>query len=164
MPEHSSNKRAATNGTSDHGDSDPSASPEPVKKKTKRSASTEDADARLAAQLQAQENSLARSRTTRGGDKAKNTKNAKKKTPRKKSAKKVGDDDDSEVDASADSGVPKRKAGGGFQKPFILSATLAELCGETQVCLSMPTPYEVLKTGMPKWQWITMGTRNDVIS
>lgn len=129
MPDAPSNKRSATNGTSEP--DDPSASPEPAKKKTKRSASTEDADARLAAQLQAQENRLARSRTTRGGgDKARLAK--KKKAPRKKSAKKVGDDDDSEVDASGDS-APKRKAGGGFQKPFLLSPTLSELCGETQV-------------------------------
>ncbi|KAL7942739.1 SWIB/MDM2 domain-containing protein [Trichoderma barbatum] len=128
-PDVPSNKRSATNGTSDH--DDPSASPEPAKKKTKRSSSTEDADARLAAQLQAQENRMARSRTTRGGgDKARLVK--KKKAPRKKSAKKVGDDDDSEVDASGDS-APKRKAGGGFQKPFILSPTLSELCGETQL-------------------------------
>lgn len=56
----------------------------------------------------------------------------KKKAPRKKSAKKVGGDDDSEVDASGDS-VKKRKAGGGFQKPFNLSDTLSALCGETQV-------------------------------
>lgn len=56
----------------------------------------------------------------------------KKKAPRKKSAKKVGGDDDSEVDASGDS-VKKRKAGGGFQKPFNLSETLSALCGETQV-------------------------------
>ncbi|KAI9158021.1 Upstream activation factor subunit spp27 [Paramyrothecium foliicola] len=128
-------KRAA-NGTSDvDGTDDASASPEPAKKKAKRSQSIEDADARLAAQLQAQENSLARSRTTRGGgDRSKVVK--KKKTTstskRQKSAKKVGAEDDSDVDASADS-APKRKAGGGFQKPFVLSATLSELCGETQL-------------------------------
>ncbi|KAL6903924.1 SWIB/MDM2 domain-containing protein [Trichoderma evansii] len=128
LPDASSNKRPAANGTSDD---DASASPEPAKKKAKRSSSIEDADARLAAQLQAQENRLARSRTTRGGgDKARMAK--KKKAPRKKSAKKVGDDDDSEVDASGDS-AKKRKPGGGFQKPFILSATLSELCGETQL-------------------------------
>ncbi|KAF4584037.1 SWIB/MDM2 domain protein [Ophiocordyceps camponoti-floridani] len=122
-------KRPATNGASE---TEPSASPEPAKKKTKRSASSEDADARLAAQLQAQENSLARARSTRGGgDRAKVTK--KRKAPKKKSAKKVGDDDDSEVDGSGDSGVPKRKAGGGFQKPFMLSPMLSDICGETQL-------------------------------
>jgi upstream activation factor subunit UAF30 len=129
VPDASSNKRPAANGASDYDDA--SASPEPAKKKAKRSSSIEDADARLAAQLQAQENRLARSRTTRGGgDKARMAK--KKKAPRKKSAKKVGGDDDSEVDASGDS-VKKRKAGGGFQKPFNLSETLSALCGETQV-------------------------------
>lgn len=130
VPDPSPKKRSATNGAADYSDTDPSASPEPTKKKVKRSVSTEDADARLAAQLQAQENSLARARTTRGGDKGRVVK--KKKAPRKKSAKKVGGDDDSEVDGSADS-APKRKAGGGFQKPFLLSDTLSALCGETQV-------------------------------
>ena len=103
-------------------------SPEPAKKKAKRSSSVEDADARLAAQLQAQENSLARGRATRrGNDKPK----PKKKAPRKKSAKKVSTGDDSDVDGS--DAPPKRKAGGGFQKPFNLSETLADLCGDTQV-------------------------------
>ncbi|CAM1512007.1 Fc.00g095200.m01.CDS01 [Cosmosporella sp. VM-42] len=127
----SRNKRAAT---SDAGDTDdPSESPEPVRKKTKRSSSVEDADARLAAQLQAQENSLARSRTTRGkGDKAKPGRKQKKSAPRKKSAKKVGADDDSDVDTNGDP-PPKRKAGGGFQKPFVLSDTLSVICGETQL-------------------------------
>ncbi|KAM0470597.1 hypothetical protein ACHAPX_009860 [Trichoderma viride] len=130
LPDASSKKRPA-NGASDYDDASASASPEPAKKKAKRSSSIEDADARLAAQLQAQENRLARSRTTRGGgDKARMAK--KKKAPRKKSAKKVGGDDDSEVDASGDS-VKKRKAGGGFQKPFNLSETLSALCGETQL-------------------------------
>ncbi|KAL7965439.1 SWIB/MDM2 domain-containing protein [Trichoderma sp. SZMC 28014] len=129
LPDASSSKRSSANGASDFDDA--SASPEPAKKKVKRSSSIEDADARLAAQLQAQENRLARSRTTRGGgDKARMAK--KKKAPRKKSAKKVGGDDDSEVDASGDS-VKKRKAGGGFQKPFNLSDTLSALCGETQL-------------------------------
>lgn len=131
-PESSPQKRAATNGVSDHGSTDPSASPEPARKKAKRSSSVEDADARLAAQLQAQENSLARGRSTRGGGEKKVTK---KKAPRKKSAKKVKSDDDSDVDASDASGTTrKRKAGGGFQKPFMLSPALSELTGETQVC------------------------------
>ncbi|KOS21219.1 Upstream activation factor subunit spp27 [Escovopsis weberi] len=132
VPEPANNKRTAAHGLENGVSDDHTASPEPAKKKAKRSSSIEDSDARLAAQLQAQENSLARSRTTRGGgDKARLAK--KKKTPRKKSSKKVGDDDDSEVDGSGDSGAPKRKAGGGFQKPFLLSPTLSELCGETQV-------------------------------
>lgn len=129
-PDHepSHNKRPATNGTSDVG-SDPSASPEPARKKAKRSSSVEDSDARLAAQLQAQENRLARGRSTRGGGEKKVTK---KKAPRKKSAKKVGADDDSDLDGSE--APVKRKAGGGFQKPFNLSPALQALCGETQVC------------------------------
>ena len=124
------NKRAAT---SDVGETDPSESPEPSRKKAKRSSSVEDADARLAAQLQAQENSLARSRTTRGKDsKPKPGRKQKKSAPRKKSAKKVGADDDSDVDTNGEA-PPKRKAGGGFQKPFVLSDTLSVICGETQV-------------------------------
>ncbi|KAH7150214.1 SWIB/MDM2 domain-containing protein [Dactylonectria estremocensis] len=127
-------KRSASHATSDAGESDPDASPEPARKKTKRSSSVEDADARLAAQLQAQENSLARSRKTRGGgDKAKAPRKQKAKAaPRKKSAKKVGADDDSDVE-SGDGVVKKRKAGGGFMKPFNLSPALSELVGETQL-------------------------------
>lgn len=115
------------NGNSPAGSSN--ASPEPPRKKTKRSPSAEDADARLAAQLQAQENKLARGRATRGGDK----KPPKKKAARKKSAKKVKAEDDSDVGGSGGD-RPKRKAGGGFQKPFALSAPLQELTGQTQVC------------------------------
>lgn len=123
----------ATNGTSDAGETEQSATPEPSRKKVKRSSSAEDADARLAAQLQAQENSLARGRKTRGGDKAKPTK--KKAAPRKKSARKVKADDDSDLDTGDAEVGKKRKAGGGFQKPFNLSTTLSELVGETQVCI-----------------------------
>lgn len=126
-----------TNGDADSDELDPSISPESPKKKAKRSSPSEDADARLAAQLQAQENNLARGRTTRGGG-DRTTK--KRKAPRKKSVKKVRDDDDSDVEGSGDSGVKKRKAGGGFQKPFNLSSTLSELCGETQVRHNLPPP------------------------
>lgn len=74
---------------------------------------------------------MARGRATRGGG---DKKTVKKKAPRKKSAKKVNADDDSDVDGSDASGSPrKRKAGGGFQKPFMLSPALSELTGETQV-------------------------------
>lgn len=127
----SPHKRSATNGSYDHYDSDASITPEPAKKKAKRSSSVEDADARLAAQLQAQENSLARARTTRGADKPRGIK--KKRAPKKKSATRIGEADDSDVDGSGDSAPPKRKAGGGFQKPFNLSSPLSELVGETQV-------------------------------
>ncbi|CAG9952450.1 unnamed protein product [Clonostachys rosea f. rosea IK726] len=125
-------KRSSTNGTSrydDDANTDASASPEPARKKVKRSSSAEDADARLAAQLQAQENSLARSRSTRGGGTDKKAVK-KKKAPRKKSAKKVKSEDDSDVEG----GEPKKKrSGGGFQKPFNLSPALSELTGETQL-------------------------------
>ncbi|KAM0203103.1 hypothetical protein ACHAPI_001277 [Fusarium lateritium] len=121
----------AVNGESDVGETEQSATPEPSRKKVKRSPSAEDADAKLAAQLQAQENSLARGRKTRGGDKAKPTK--KKAAPRKKSAKKVKADDDSDLEPADGEVGKKRKAGGGFQKPFNLSETLSELVGETQV-------------------------------
>jgi chromatin remodeling complex protein RSC6 len=118
----------------------------PAKKKQKRGPAGEDDDAKLAAELQAQENRMARSRTTRGGTggTGKVTKK-KKKTPRKKSDKKVKGEDDSEVEDTEDSAAPKRKAGGGFQKPFNLSYALAEVVGTTQVrcpcrpmCLSQP--------------------------
>ncbi len=127
-PEPTNHKRPATNGTSDVGSPNPSASPEPARKKAKRSSSVEDADAKLAAQLQAQENRLARGRSTRGGN---DKKMIKKKAPRKKSAKKISANEDSDVDSGE--AAPKRKAGGGFQKPFLLSPALSELCGETQV-------------------------------
>ncbi|RGP68860.1 swib mdm2 domain [Fusarium sporotrichioides] len=118
-----------TNGASDVGETEQSATPEPSRKKVKRSSSAEDADARLAAQLQAQENSLARGRKTRGGDKP----TKKKAAPRKKSAKKVKADDDSDLEPADGETGKKRKAGGGFQKPFNLSETLSELVGETQL-------------------------------
>lgn len=105
----------------------------PARKKQKREVSTEDEDAKLAAQLQAQENNLARTRATRGGT----TATKKRKAPRKKSAKKVQDGSDAE---GSDEAAPKRKAGGGFQKPFTLSYPLAQIVGEPQVG-SMPLPY-----------------------
>lgn len=128
VSEPASSPRKHTNGASPALSSN--STPEPSHKDTRRSPSTEDADARLAAQLQAQENKLARGRATRGGEKP-----AKKKAPRKKSAKKVKAEDDSDVDGSGDV-KPKRKAGGGFQKPFALSAALQELTGHAQVCLA----------------------------
>lgn len=115
-----------------------SAIAQPAKKKQRREAPAEDADAKLAAELQAQENLLARSRTTRGsGGGSKVVK--KSKAPRKKRTKKVKRDDESDAEGSEDSGTPKRKSGGGFQKPFNLSYALAELCGEPRVSLLAPT-------------------------
>ncbi len=102
------------------------------KKQKKRESSSEDADARLAAELQAQENRLSRGRVTRGGGSGGAKPKAKPKAAKKKSAKRVRDDDDSGDDSEG--AKPKRKAGGGFQKPFNLSFPLAELCGESQVC------------------------------
>ncbi|KXJ85912.1 hypothetical protein Micbo1qcDRAFT_190754 [Microdochium bolleyi] len=105
-----------------------SSAPPKKKQRKEKSEGTEDADAKLAAMLQAEENS--RSRATRGGGaKAKVVK--KKAAPRKKSAKRVGPDDDSDVDGS--DAPPKRKAGGGFTKPFNLSEALSDVCGETRL-------------------------------
>ncbi|CRK22544.1 hypothetical protein BN1723_012701 [Verticillium longisporum] len=107
--------------------SDGEGEPAPARKKQKREASSEDADAKLAAQLQAQENSMARGRATRGASVPK-----KRKAPKKKSSNKVKTGDDSDVDGS-DGAAPKRKPGGGFQKPFNLSYPLAELLKEPQL-------------------------------
>ena len=100
---------------------------QPPKKKQRKSEDTEDSDAKLAAMLQAQENRMGRS-TRGGGSKASKAKPVKKK-PRKKSSNKVKPEDDSDVDGSEGSTAKPRKAGGGFQKPFNLSAPLSELCG-----------------------------------
>ncbi|CAK7227599.1 hypothetical protein SBRCBS47491_006625 [Sporothrix bragantina] len=105
----------------------------PATKKHKRaSSSIEDADARLAAELQAQENRLARARTTRGGNttKAKPSKAKTAKSAKKKSAAKV---DDSDVEGADGEAAPKKKASGGFQKPFNLSYQLGELVGVQQL-------------------------------
>ena len=102
---------------------------QPAKKKQRRERPAEDADAKLAAQLQAQENQ--RGRTTRGSSGGSNRVVKKKKAPRKKSDKKVKGEDDSDIDSSE--AAPKRKPGGGFQKPLNLSFALAEVCGDTQV-------------------------------
>ncbi|KAK1783368.1 SWIB/MDM2 domain-containing protein [Copromyces sp. CBS 386.78] len=104
-------------------------------KKQQKRESSEDADARLAAELQAQENKLSRGPRTRGGGAAKVTKKAKPKakTPKKKSATRVKSDDDSDMEPEAVEGTKKRKAGGGFQKPFNLSYPLQEVCGEAQL-------------------------------
>ncbi|KAF3005397.1 hypothetical protein G7054_g5630 [Neopestalotiopsis clavispora] len=100
---------------------------QPPKKKQRKSEDTEDADAKLAAMLQAQENRMGRA-TRGGGPKSKAAK--KKATPRKKSSNKIRPEDDSDISGSDASGPKRRKAGGGFQKPFNLSAPLADVCGE----------------------------------
>ncbi|EMR67386.1 hypothetical protein MGN70_010138 [Eutypa lata] len=109
-----------------------SVQPPKKKQRKEKSEDTEDADAKLAARLQAQENS--RTRATRGGNtKTKAAPKKKKDTPRKKSAKKVKPEDDSDVDDAEGGEKKPRKAGGGFQKPFNLSYSLADLCGEPQL-------------------------------
>ncbi|KAI1814667.1 DEK C terminal domain-containing protein [Poronia punctata] len=105
----------------------------PPKKKQRKEQSTEleDADAKLAALLQAQENQ--RTRTTRGGGAKAATKKKKPAPKKKKSEKRVRPEDDSDVEGSDGASPKKRRAGGGFQKPFNLSFPLAELCGEPQL-------------------------------
>lgn len=102
----------------------------PAKKKQKRESSL-DEDAKLAAQLQAEENRRASARSTRGSNGNNSTAKPRKKAPRKKSNNKVKAEDDSDVDGSGGEARTKRKAGGGFQKPFNLSHHLALLCGES---------------------------------
>lgn len=97
--------------------------------KKRSSSMVEDEDARLARELQAQENRLARGRQTRGGN---NTPKAKPKT-KKKSSSKVKTGDDSDVDTEDSGTAKKRKAGGGFQKEFNLSFPLQEVVGAERV-------------------------------
>ena len=80
----------------------------PKKKKVKRS--KEDEDARLAAKLQAQENS--RARPTRNGTTKKVI--TKKRKPTKKSAAKVKEADDSDLELGSDGEVKEKPKKGGF--------------------------------------------------
>ncbi|KAJ2970927.1 hypothetical protein NUW58_g9554 [Xylaria curta] len=57
----------------------------------------------------------------------------KKKPTKQKSDKRIRPEDDSDVGGSDERSPKKRKAGGGFQKPFNLSYQLAALCGESQL-------------------------------
>lgn len=93
----------------------------------------EDEDARLARELQAQENQLARGRQTRGGHSTPKPKSK----PKKKSSAKVKSGDDSDVDTEDSGTTKKRKAGGGFQKEFNLSFPLADLVGAERVGVSL---------------------------
>lgn len=99
--------------------------------KKRRSSEVEDEDARLARELQAQENMLSRGRQTRGGHGAPKPKPKSK--PKKKSPAKVKAGDDSDVDTEGSNTPKKRKAGGGFQKEFNLSYALADLVGTERV-------------------------------
>lgn len=84
---------------------------EPPKKKRKSAAAKKEVDdAKLAAMLQAQENSRARS--TRGGVNKKAT--PKKRKPKKKSEKKVKADDDSDLELNSDGEVKEKPKKGGF--------------------------------------------------
>lgn len=87
----------------------------PPKKKQKKQSSA-DSDAKLAALLQAQENS--RGRATRGGDKKKPAK-AKSTVKKKKSAAKVkaADDSDIELNSDGEKKVVERKGGFHVSQP-----------------------------------------------
>jgi upstream activation factor subunit UAF30 len=105
----------------------------PPKKKRKQTKQVD--DAKLAAMLQAQENS--RARATRGGNKKVVKKTPKK--PRKKSEKKVKADDDSELEVGSDGEVKEKVKRGGFHKLYHLSAPLADLVGEPTVRIITPS-------------------------
>lgn len=114
----------------------------PTKKRS--SSMVEDEDARLARELQAQENQMARGRQTRGGHSKPKAKPAKKK--KAKSSDKIKAGDDSDVDTE-DSGTPKkRKAGGGFMKEFNLSYPLQELVGSERVRAFLPLLFLAAKS------------------
>lgn len=129
-PPHHSN---GTNGVKHEHDADEEVSSEiqvsTSASKKRTSSMVEDEDARLARELQAQENQLARGRQTRGGHSAPKPKSK----PKKKSSAKVKSGDDSDVDTEDSGTTKKRKAGGGFQKEFNLSYSLAGLVGAERV-------------------------------
>lgn len=107
----------------------------PPKKKRKQNKPV-DADAKLAAMLQAQENMSARA--TRGGANRKTPKKMAKK-PRKKSEKKIKADDDSELgEVGSDGEIKEKVKKGGFHKQYHLSAPLADLVGEATVRFVLP--------------------------
>ncbi|KAF7937824.1 uncharacterized protein EAE97_007620 [Botrytis byssoidea] len=98
--------------------------------KPKKKRPKQDDDAKLAALLQAQEDS--RTRSTRGGGtkRSAGVKKSKSTPKKKKSSAKVKATDDSDMELGSD-GEPKevvRK--GGFHKQYNLSAALADLVGE----------------------------------
>lgn len=100
--------------------------------KKRSSSMVEDEDARLARELQAQENRLARGRQTRGGN---STPKAKPKAKKKSSAK-VKAGHDSDVDTE-DTGTVKKRKGGGLQKEFNLSFPLQEVVGAERVSAAL---------------------------
>jgi len=111
-------------------DEDSDVEVKPPKKKIRRSAP--DSDAKLAALLQAEENS--RNRPTRGGVNKKPVAARKKKSsPKKKSAAKIKADDDSDMDLNTDGEMKEVVRKGGFHKQYSLSQPLADLVGEPQL-------------------------------
>ncbi|KAK2068991.1 hypothetical protein P8C59_003601 [Phyllachora maydis] len=150
---------------SDDNDGEINVSLPPAKKqkREKSSSAEEDADARLAAELQAQENRLAKGRTTRGGTGGGSGKKAKvkadaggnkrKSKSKSKSEKKVRDSEDSDVEGGGGVAKEKRKAGGGFAKPFALSPALQGLVGDAQ----MSRPQVVKKI----WEYIKANDLQD---
>jgi len=111
-------------------DDDSDATPPPKKKRKQVKSEAGMDDAKLAAKLQAEENSL--SRATRGGGTKRKTP-VKKKTPKKKSADRVKADDDSDLELNSDGEVKEKPKKGGFHKEYHLSAPLADLVGEAQL-------------------------------
>lgn len=82
-------------------------------------------------------------RPTRGGSTKKKAP-IKKKTPKKKSVDKVRAEDDSDLELNSDGEVKEKKERkGGFHKQYYLSAPLAELVGETTVCLTPVSPTRI---------------------
>lgn len=127
-------ERPTSDGTPDDDDDDGA----PPKKKRKQNKGVKDegepdADAKLAAKLQAEENS--RSRATRGGG-AKKKAPTKKRAPKKKSSDKVKAEDDSDIEVGSDGEIKEKVKKGGFHKLYNLSAPLADLVGEVSVSIS----------------------------
>jgi upstream activation factor subunit UAF30 len=103
-------KRSATPSSSGAPtpESDESVDPSPPKKKRKQP----DSDAKLAAKLQAEENS--RARPSRAGVTKRNVVIRKKATPKKKSSAKVKTEDDSDLDQNSDGEKKDVVRKGGF--------------------------------------------------
>lgn len=130
-----------SDGTPDDDDDDGA----PPKKKRKQNKGVKeegeaDADAKLAAKLQAEENS--RSRATRGGG-AKKKAPTKKRAPKKKSSDKVKAEDDSDIELGSDGEIKEKVKKGGFHKQYNLSAPLADLVGEVTVSTRSDLPYNL---------------------
>jgi len=100
-------------------------------KKKRKSQPAPVSDAKLAALLQAQENS--RSRPSRSGVVKKAALARRKKSPKKKSASKVKADDDSDVELDSDGQKKAVVRTGGFHKEYHLSEPLVDLVEETKL-------------------------------